>query len=419
MARFLGTSSPKSIVSTVLERQRRGRRRPGARAPSGTPAASSGPSISSRDRRLGEEADGQVGDGDADLGAGELGRERAQRLLDARGAGVTGRRGLCSTWLRSTVTKANSAATNTPQASDQQQGRRRAGDHSVIGRPPARGGASADVESGDFESRPWLSVGSFASVAGALRTVPAATQSGDFRSRTGWLCDDTLLRPDRAPSVPAPRQPPGRGARENTMTVAPPTGPVPARRSVLGAAGAGSCRRRGTGSPRRRRAPLPARPLPRRSPAQPAADCLVGRFSYGVTPALARQVRAAGGARAWFEWQLAPGGIPDPRPTSCSTGGRAWPSRAPRPGTGRSREIEGGWEAAWPTTSAGCCCAGSVTRRQVLEVMTEFWENHFNVPANGDAAVRLPQATTATRSAPRARPLRRPAARRDHRTRRC
>src|SRR5215218_2885335 len=39
---------------------------------------------------------------------------------------------------------------------------------------------------------------------------------------------------------------------------------------------------------------------------------LVSRFSYGVTPELASQVRAAGGARAWWERQLNPGTIADP-----------------------------------------------------------------------------------------------------------
>src|SRR5580765_5637996 len=38
---------------------------------------------------------------------------------------------------------------------------------------------------------------------------------------------------------------------------------------------------------------------------------LVGRFTYGVTPALAQQVRAKGGAQAWFDWQLTPGRVKD------------------------------------------------------------------------------------------------------------
>ena len=39
---------------------------------------------------------------------------------------------------------------------------------------------------------------------------------------------------------------------------------------------------------------------------------LVKRFSSGLTPALATQVKRAGGARAWFEKQLRPGRIADP-----------------------------------------------------------------------------------------------------------
>src|SRR6478752_4096963 len=38
---------------------------------------------------------------------------------------------------------------------------------------------------------------------------------------------------------------------------------------------------------------------------------LVRRFSYGLTPALARDVRRAGGALEWFEQQLRPDAVPD------------------------------------------------------------------------------------------------------------
>ena len=85
MAMFLGTISPKIIVTTVPT----ARPRPsdsGVTTPSGSPADVSGPSMQVGDRRLGEEADGQVGDGDADLGAGELGGQRPQRELYAAGA---------------------------------------------------------------------------------------------------------------------------------------------------------------------------------------------------------------------------------------------------------------------------------------------------------------------------------------------
>ncbi|GCD88965.1 DUF1800 domain-containing protein [Nocardioides sp. LS1] len=112
---------------------------------------------------------------------------------------------------------------------------------------------------------------------------------------------------------------------------------------------------------------------------------LVGRFSYGVTPALARQVRDAGGPRAWFEGQLDPASVPDP-----GTGAYLswWPSlaRGPKELADRNEAgVEGGWEvmldyARWVLMRR----MGS--RRQLLETMTELWENHFNVPADGDAS---------------------------------
>ena len=60
-----------------------------------------------------------------------------------------------------------------------------------------------------------------------------------------------------------------------------------------------------------------------------AARHLVGRFSYGVTPALAAQVRAPGGARGGGAAQRDPPAGPPPRPG----GLRAWgprQGRAPR-----------------------------------------------------------------------------------------
>ena len=82
MAMFLGTISPKIIVTTVP------RARPIA-SDSGRDHAVRHAGRGQRavdevgDRGLGEETDRQVGHGDADLGAGELGGQRAQRELDA------------------------------------------------------------------------------------------------------------------------------------------------------------------------------------------------------------------------------------------------------------------------------------------------------------------------------------------------
>jgi hypothetical protein len=112
---------------------------------------------------------------------------------------------------------------------------------------------------------------------------------------------------------------------------------------------------------------------------------LVGRFSYGVTPALARDVRRAGGGAAWFERQLTPGRVPD---GSADRIRRWWPSldRGPTDLWQRNvSEVEGGWEVM-ADYQRWVLLRRIHSRRQVHEMMTELWEHHFNVPVNGDAA---------------------------------
>jgi hypothetical protein len=115
-----------------------------------------------------------------------------------------------------------------------------------------------------------------------------------------------------------------------------------------------------------------------------AARHLVGRFSYGLTPELAADVRNAGGARRWFEQQLQPGRIRDPRADEL----RGWWPSLSRDSTDlwhRQRdEVEGGWEVMQQYQS-WLLLRRMRSRRQVLEMVTELWENHFNVPVNGDA----------------------------------
>jgi hypothetical protein len=112
---------------------------------------------------------------------------------------------------------------------------------------------------------------------------------------------------------------------------------------------------------------------------------LVGRFSYGVTPELARDVRRAGGSRAWFEEQLKPNRVPDRSATALR---RWWPSldRGPTDLWKRQEHgVEFGWEVM-ADYQRWVLLRRMRSRRQVLEVMAELWEHHFNVPANGDAA---------------------------------
>jgi uncharacterized protein (DUF1800 family) len=111
---------------------------------------------------------------------------------------------------------------------------------------------------------------------------------------------------------------------------------------------------------------------------------LASRFSYGVTPALAADVRAAGGHLEWFEQQLAPDRVRDRAAVAMDDW---WPSLS-RPASElwqrQITEVEGGWEVM-ADYARRCLLRRIRSRRQVLEVMTEFWENHFNVPAEGDA----------------------------------
>jgi uncharacterized protein (DUF1800 family) len=115
----------------------------------------------------------------------------------------------------------------------------------------------------------------------------------------------------------------------------------------------------------------------------PADRHLVSRFSYGITPRLARDVRRAGGAQGWFERQLNPKAIAD---KAADKTGRWWPSLRRSPAELWQRQtdgVEGGYEvmddyARWVLVRR------MTSKRQLLEVMTEFFENHLHVAAVGD-----------------------------------
>jgi len=110
---------------------------------------------------------------------------------------------------------------------------------------------------------------------------------------------------------------------------------------------------------------------------------LVGRFSYGVTPALAKQVQAHGGAQKWFEWQLTADRVKDPAGDALAS----WfphlkwsPARiASENDSGRV----GGW-VVMADYQNSLLLRRMKSQRQVLETMAEFWENHFNVPVSAD-----------------------------------
>jgi Protein of unknown function (DUF1800) len=109
---------------------------------------------------------------------------------------------------------------------------------------------------------------------------------------------------------------------------------------------------------------------------------LVGRFAYGVTPELAHQVRSQGGARAWFDRQLSPERIRD------RGAGRVvgwFPGLSWTPAHLWHQNLSGmpGWQVMEDYQSS-VLLRRIMSRRQLLETMTEFWENHFHVPVYAD-----------------------------------
>ena len=117
-------------------------------------------------------------------------------------------------------------------------------------------------------------------------------------------------------------------------------------------------------------------------PVLPVADRhLANRFSYGITPALADEVRAAGGALGWLDQQLA--ATPDPADEPWA---EWWPDLQLDAATIYQR----GKDQVRSVSSVGADVGRrAMIRRissphQVLEVMTEFWENHLHVPATAD-----------------------------------
>lgn len=110
---------------------------------------------------------------------------------------------------------------------------------------------------------------------------------------------------------------------------------------------------------------------------------LVTRFSYGVDPTLAAAVTAAGGGAAWFEQQLTTPGVSDPA-TDQLLGWYPSLSRSPQDLWARQiGQVEQGWQVM-TDYQRWVLLRRIASTRPVLDVMTEFFENHLHVPATGD-----------------------------------
>lgn len=113
---------------------------------------------------------------------------------------------------------------------------------------------------------------------------------------------------------------------------------------------------------------------------------LLNRFSYGATPALVSDLRAAGGAEAWLRRQLDdPGSIPD----GFAGGLRGWFPQtrfSPEQLWVRHRnEVYPSHKVMWDL-QRWTMLRRTYGRRQVHEVMTDFWTNFLHVSAPNEKA---------------------------------
>lgn len=166
------------------------------------------------------------------------------------------------------------------------------------------------------------------------------------------------------------------------MNQAPTTPSVAPRRAIVAAGAAGVAGALAVTAGRAEAATSTASTVPVLSG---RSRLIASRFSYGITPALAHEVLRRGGGKAWFEWQLRPDLIAD------TVTGRTkawWPGLAYSGADAWERnvtDVDPAWRVMWHYQS------WSLVRRmrsprQLLEVMTEFWENHFNVTTGDDVA---------------------------------
>ncbi len=105
---------------------------------------------------------------------------------------------------------------------------------------------------------------------------------------------------------------------------------------------------------------------------------MANRFTYGYTAAIGQQMRVAGGPSAWFNDQLSPSTIPDTRadtfaewfPTIGFSGAEHFARQEADPKWGWQVEVN---EARWTLLRR------IHSKRQVHEMMTEFWLNHLHI----------------------------------------
>ncbi|MFT4232871.1 MAG: DUF1800 family protein [Leucobacter sp.] len=112
---------------------------------------------------------------------------------------------------------------------------------------------------------------------------------------------------------------------------------------------------------------------------------MIRRWTYGYRPAQLAAVRAAGGARAWFEAQLNPAGVAEAPAAAEIDGWWECLSATPEQIVARDADkTETAWEAM-DNYARFALAKRMESERQVFELMAEFWEDHLYIPIHDDA----------------------------------
>ncbi len=127
------------------------------------------------------------------------------------------------------------------------------------------------------------------------------------------------------------------------------------------------------------------RPYRRTRVPSESARHLMNRMAWGFSPTTFEQLRHDGGGTAWFHRQLDPASIPDPRMRAVDSW---WPDRM-LGANQKWQHVFAGEKSAWEYAvdlANWTLLRRTRSTRQLQEVMTDFWSNHFHVPAIHDLA---------------------------------
>ena len=126
--------------------------------------------------------------------------------------------------------------------------------------------------------------------------------------------------------------------------------------------------------------PYSATPMP-----SAFARQMMNRMSFGFCSRTFHQMQDDGGPNAWFARQLNPGSVSDPRGHEVDDW---WPDRmltANQKWKHVFADKKSAWEYAVDLANWSLM-RRTRSSRQLLEVMTDFWSNHFHIPATHDLA---------------------------------